>query len=299
MTSSAIYYRKLLLIVLLATVVIQATAQLTLYDTIPYRKEKITALTIGASATYVASMAVLNQVWYKENARETFHFFNDNREWKQVDKVGHFYSSFYISALSAKALNQCGIRPARAATTGALIAFASLLTIEIFDGYSEAYGASVGDLAANSAGALFYWLQQKQWHEQRLIPKFSFHRTSFAPQRPSLLGKGLGEEIIKDYNGQTYWLSVDMDKFIQFPKWLNIAVGYGAEAMIYANHDQNTAAGFQAYRQYYLSLDLDPSCIKTRSKVVRGLLTALSVIKLPAPTLEFTRQGAKFHSFYF
>ena len=52
----------------------------------------------------------------------------------------------------------------------------------------------------------------------RIYPKFSFHRTDYAPLRPDVLGDGLAEEIFKDYNGQTYWLSFDMDKFIKFPK---------------------------------------------------------------------------------
>ena len=41
-----------------------------------------------------------------------------------------------------------------------------------------------------------------------LHPKFSFHQTKFASQRPETLGASLNEQILKDYNGQTYWFVV-------------------------------------------------------------------------------------------
>ena len=32
-----------------------------------------------------------------------FDFFNDNGEWKQVDKIGHFYSTYYFSYGTSRA----------------------------------------------------------------------------------------------------------------------------------------------------------------------------------------------------
>jgi len=244
-------------------------------------------------------MIGLNEAWYKNEPQEAFHFFNDNSEWKQVDKIGHFYSAFYVSTFSAKAINDCGVSAKKSAAMGALTGFVALFTIEVFDGYSSAYGASTGDLVANAAGSSFYWAQQVFWKDIRIQPKFSFHETKYAAQRPNVLGDGLAKELLKDYNGQTYWLSVDMDKFMRFPRWLNIAAGYGAEEMVYARDEQNFAAGFSSYRQYYLSVDVDLRDIQTRSKVMRTLFNILSAIKLPAPALEFSQDGLTFHPFYF
>ena len=42
------------------------------------------------------------------------------------------------------------------------------------------------------------------------------------------------ERMLKDYNGQTYWLSANLKSFFQgsnIPAWLNVAVGYGADGM--------------------------------------------------------------------
>ena len=118
--------------------------------------------------------------------------------------------------------------------------------------------------------------------------------------RPNMLGDNLLSEVFKDYNGQTYWMSFDMDKFIKFPKWLNLAVGYGAEGMVYARDEQNTEAGIGApYRQYYLSIDFDLRAIRTRSKFLKGVIEVVSLIKLPAPALQFSEKGVKGYAFYF
>lgn len=299
MLTATLSNKKVLLIFFTCLFTYNSQAQFLLTDSIPYQPKKITKLAIATGVVYGTSMLVLSEAWYKENRREDFHFFNDAEEWKQVDKAGHFYSAFYLSALSAQSINQCGVKARRSALLGSLSGFIVLSSIEIFDGYSEAYGASVSDLLANAGGSAFYWWQQYHWQELRIQPKFSFHRTSFAPLRPTLLGENLATEILKDYNGQTYWLSADMDKFMRFPKWLNLAVGYGGHNMLYAREATNSLNGYDAYRQYYLSVDFDLTAIETNSKFVRALLKALSVVKLPAPALEMNKKGFKFHPLYF
>jgi hypothetical protein len=166
------------------------------------------------------------------------------------------------------------------------------------DGFSEDYGASTGDLIANASGSLLYLGQTAVWKEPRLLPKFSFHATPYPAYRPEVLGDTWASQIIKDYNGQTYWLSGDLDAFFRFPKWLNVAVGYGAEEMVYAHVEDNLANGFNPYRQFYFALDPDLTAIRSRSKVVNTLIFLVSMIKLPAPTLEFSKKGTTFHWFY-
>ena len=49
----------------------------------------------------------------------------------------------------------------------------------------------------------------------------------------------------------------------------------------------------QPYRQYYLSIDFDLRAIKSRSKAVNTLIFLASMIKLPAPAIEFSSKGHK------
>jgi uncharacterized protein YfiM (DUF2279 family) len=267
-------------------------------------RKRLRLLTIGGSATYGVALLGLNQLWYANNPRSSFRFFNDNAEWQQIDKVGHLYTAFHLSRLGTEAFRWTGMPAKKAALWGSLTGVILLTPIEILDGFSAAYGASWGDEVANLSGSALFLGQYLLWDEIRVMPKFSFHRSGLAPLRPNTLGNGLQEEFLKDYNGQTYWLSLNLHAFMKkqsrFPQWLNVAIGYGGQDMIYARREQNLANGYDAYRQFYLSLDLSTARIKTRSKAVKALLFALDAIKIPAPTLEWNpRSGWKFHPLYF
>ena len=201
-------------------------------------------------------------------------------------------------------LRWAGVPEKKAILYGGLLGVALQTPIEIFDGYQEDYGASVGDLVANTVGSASVVAQELAWQEVRIMPKFSFHTTRYADMRPNVLGSNLGEQVLKDYNGQTYWLSVDVGDFLKeeskYPKWLNIAVGYGAQQMVYNDPEANKAAGLDHYRQYYLSPDLNLMHFKGRSKVWNTALYVLSIIKIPAPALEYNRKdGLKMHALYF
>lgn len=264
-------------------------------------QNRLKPLVITAGVTYALSMVALNELWYADHARSSFHFFNDNREWKQVDKAGHFYAAFQISSVSYQGLKWAGLAEDKATLYGSLASLLVLSSIEVFDGFSTAYGASVGDLLANSTGMAFFYGQQKIWKEVRLHPKFSFNPTSYAKQRPSVLGKNFSEEVLKDYNGQTYWISVDLSRFIkgsEFPKWLNIAFGYGAHDFIYAEDFANLEAGYNPKRQYYLAIDFDLNEYHTRSKLINTLLYIVNMVHLPAPAFELSDNEFKFHYAY-
>lgn len=263
-------------------------------------KKRLRVITLGGTVAYGVTLVGLNHLWYSDSETQSFQFFNDNAEWKQVDKWGHFFSSFYFSYGTSKALQWSKVDRRKADLIGSIVGFGVMIPIEIMDGFSNAYGASAGDLAANAVGSAFFLAQSRLWDEIRIHPKFSFHRTHYAELRPELLGGDLPSEILKDYNGQTYWLSFDIDKFTKFPKWLNIAAGYGAEGMVHARDLQNVEAGYEKpFRQYYLSIDFDLTSIKSRSKAVNTLLFVANMIKIPAPALEFSQNGIKFYPLYF
>ncbi len=273
-------------------------------DSARQASKKVLPIAIGAAAVYTGGLLWLNETWYKNEPRSSFHWFNDAREWKQMDKLGHFWGAFHESRLGVDVLRSLGVSEKKAIWWGGSLGFLLQTPIEYFDGRSPAYGASASDIATNAAGSLAVISQQLAWGELRLTPKFSFHRSRYAELRPNVLGNGLAEELLKDYNGQTYWLSVDVAKFLpassQYPKWLNVALGYGAEEMVYHDTDANQALGLQAYRQYYLSLDLNWQAIPTRSKFLRGAFYVLNAVKLPAPAVEWNgRRGWRLHGLYF
>jgi uncharacterized protein YfiM (DUF2279 family) len=258
--------------------------------------------TILASATLVG----LNQLWYADYPKSNFHFINDNNEWLQMDKAGHVFSAYHLSKFGADALHWSGVSKKNKLIYGATLGLAFLSTVEVFDGFSANWGASLGDVAANVSGTALYVSQELLWEEQRITPKFSFHTTPYAHVRPNVLGSSLQEQILKDYNGQTYWFSCNVHSFFKetkIPKWLNVAFGYGAEGMLTGN--ERTAIDFmypnpERYRQFYFSLDVDLTKIETKSHFIKTIFTLFNTIKIPAPTIEIKgSRGLKFHPLYF
>jgi hypothetical protein len=181
-----------------------------------------------------------------------------------------------------------------------------MTTVEIFDGFSSEWGFSWGDMLANTTGTTLYISQELLWKEQRIVPKFSFHTTQYAGMRPNVLGSSLSQQILKDYNGQTYWLSTNLRSFCKeskIPKWLNLAIGYGADGMITGRSETNDgfwSPEIQRTRQFYLSLDADLTKIETKSHFLKTFFSIFNSIKIPAPTFEINGLGnSKFHYLYF
>ncbi len=269
-------------------------------------KRRLKTLVISEVAIGSATLIGLDQIWYADYPRSNFHFINDNAEWLQMDKVGHVFSSYHLSHFGANELKWAGASRKSQLFYGSTLGLVFLTTVEVFDGYSSNWGASLGDIAANVSGTALYVSQELLWKEQRIVPKFSFHTTPYASVRPNVLGSSIQEQILKDYNGQTYWLSANIYSFAKsskIPKWLNVAVGYGAEGMITGN-DGFTNTIFlpesKRYRQFFLSLDVDLTKIETKSHFVKTILTIFNTIKIPAPTFEINGSGGtKLHFIYF
>lgn len=278
-------------------------------DSNSVNKKRLSFVIAGESVLYASSLYFLNNLWYKDYPRSAFHFFNDNNEWLQMDKIGHAATSATIGLYGYKTLKWCGVSENKSIWYGGSLGFAYLTTIEILDGFSAEWGASSGDLLANTFGSMLFMGQQFAWQEQRVNLKWSFHTTKYSQYRPDLLGNSLNEKMLKDYNGQTYWLSVNIKSFLKndkhFPKWLNIAFGYGAEGMTgsFENviaYNGNQVPPFKRYRQYYLSPDVDFTRIPTKSSFLKVVFHALNFVKLPTPAIEYSRdKGFRLFPLYF
>lgn len=257
----------------------------------------------------IGSLVYLNQAWYKSYSTSKFHFFNDNAEWLQMDKAGHAFTNYQLSRLMMGAFEKAGYNKKQSLIFGGGIGFAYMTAVECMDGFSSGWGFSLGDEFANALGTSLAVSQQAYWNEQRLQLKFSYAKSGLAQYNPTLLGKTVGTQILKDYNAQTYWLSTNISSFMKksakFPKWLNVAIGYGAYGMLggrsnnFAVQDKNgTVLKFERKRRFYFSLDLDWTRIKTKSKFLKSAFSILNIIKIPAPTLQFSENKLNFFVLY-
>jgi len=275
-------------------------------------KKRLALFTGTAAVAYTATLIGLNNLWYADYPKSAFHFFDDSGEWLQIDKCGHgttaYLEAFYIMHI----LRWTGVNHKQAAIYAGLTSFMLQNTIEVFDGTSAEWGASATDIAANFAGAAFMTSQELLWREQRIRLKILPHYQSYPSgelqdRAEQLFGTTVSRNFLKDYNAMNYWLSVNPASFIkkqQHVKWLNIAFGYGAGDMYggYSNvwiddkGNLHNRSDIVRYRRYFLSLDVDFSKIKTRSRTMKAFLGLLNIVKFPAPAIEFNSKGqVSFH----
>jgi len=203
-------------------------------------------------------------------------------------------------------------------------------SLETLDGYSTEWGFSPYDVAFNTLGTGLFVAQELVWKNQRILIKISSSGVDYPDQSITslngsesitlkeraleLYGKSPPERFFKDYNGQTLWLSANISDFLspaneRFPKWLNVAIGFGAENL-YGGTDNIWESGentfvldpaiYPRYQQFYLSLDIDLTKIKTKNHFLRTVFHTINLIKIPAPALEINSLGrVRFHPLHF
>lgn len=264
-------------------------------------KKQLRKIILAESVLYAGGMTGLGLLWYKDSESQSFQFFNDNKQWLQMDKVGHVYTAYHLTDINFQLLKNTGMDPKRAMLYSSISSTAMMLPIEIFDGFSTSYGASWGDALANTFGA-FLPYQQFLFDQNYIYPKFSFSQTPYAHLRPNTLGKNYVEQLIKDYNGQTYWLSTDFNIFSKenkFPDYLQFSVGYSGNQMVYGSPNQNIENGYSSNRQWLLSLDLNLEKIEVEQKWLKVIFKVINKVKIPFPAIEWDGKGVVLHPLYF
>lgn len=258
---------------------------------------------------WIASTVALQNIWYKEHWSE-FHLFDDSREWLGMDKIGHAYTTHAITKNITEIYHWAGLKRGTSLAIGSGVALGYLTTIEILDGFSKDWGFSWSDMAANSLGvAMFAW-QDLLWQEQRFKLKFSTHLSPYAQTRPNVLGSTIPERLLKDYNGQTYWLTVSPGMFLKedtkFPKWLGFSFGYSVDQKVHGDYNEmlvyradGSSVQLSARSQYLFSLDIDLEQIPTNKKWLKAIFKAFNHLKVPFPAMILSDGKLGGHYFYF
>jgi hypothetical protein len=272
------------------------------------------AVSFGAVA-YSGFTIGLNQLWYADYEKSGFHLFNDWNEWENMDKFAHSFDTYFQSRLIYSGARWTGMNKSSSLWTSIGTALLFQSTIEVLDGFSEEWGFSIPDVAFNLAGGAVFGLQQHFWDEQKIVLKIS----SFPNDYPDLdiisstgqlrtledrafelYGSSFAARFVKDYNFQNIWASVNLNAVNLapewLPKWLNVAVGIGAENMyggfenFWESEEGDYRVDLPRYQQYYLALDVDLTRIPTKSPFLKSLFSVLNIIKIPSPALEWNKE---------
>jgi len=290
-------------------------------------RARLHTLIATSSMGYIGATVAFNALWYSDYPQVKFHLKDDWILWEQMDKYGHAYSGYQLARAGFHTFRWSGVPPGKSTLIGAGAATALLTTMEIMDGFSEGWGFSLYDIGFNTLGSALFCSQQWAWQEQRIGLKLSASRPKYSTEpiatgdpffsgsqkyaADGLYGKHIWEYIFKDYNAMTVWVNVSPMAMLAprrkqtFWHALCLSFGLGAENVYGALYNNYTdpygrvvSINLPRYQQFYLSVDLDLDKIPTKNPLLKSLLRAINLFRIPAPALEWNTQGAfRFHPF--
>ena len=252
--------------------------------------------TIGVETAFLGlTHYAAYKLWYEEANSRSFHFSGNAEDYLLMDKAAHAFAAYQESYHAYFALRWSGVNHEKALWYGGMTGLLFQTYLEVVDGFYEGYGFSGSDMLANALGSFLFVGQQKTWEEQPLKIKFSFYPSVYSRQAYQ---NGI-ESLFEDYNAQTYWLSINTNKFIlkdKLPDWLNIAIGYSTNNYFTASQGKygvglSDIGSEEATREFIFSLDIDFAKIDTKSKFLRFVLRHLNFIKFPFPALQLDSNG--------
>jgi hypothetical protein len=237
--------------------------------------------------TLVAGMAAIHiyqsNGWWKDN-RTSFHFQEDLKYGRSVDKIGHFYGAAVLSFVFKKSLEWADFPERKALFWGAGAAALFQTYVEMEDGFS-AWGFDRVDFASDIAGAAWPIAQYYSPFLQNFDFKFSYHPSSELHGSGGVGFKGQKHIIFDDYEGQTLWLSMKTKNVLSrslssyWPSFLCLAVGYGVRDIVSAKPNS----------VLFLGLDYDfTKIIPDDTPFLKMLGEALNYIRFPAPAVKIS-----------
>lgn len=237
--------------------------------------------------------------WWSSD-RGHFHFQEDWVSALQVDKAGHAFGGYLASYAMSEGLMASGVSWDAANVWGSVFGLAYQTYVETEDGFAKNWGFSPSDWYFDAIGPIFFLAQHNVPALQNITPKWQYIPTQWT-NRPDIRRP---KTFIDDYNSSTFWWSVNVyhilpDKYKKYwLPWLNIAVGYGADA-IDANINPNGPPDQLSARRYVIGLDYNlVKLLPTGGNFWNWLRQTLNFVKLPAPTLEFKNGDTRFYLLY-
>ncbi len=226
----------------------------------------------------------LNNVWWKEQ-RVPFHITDDLelRYALNLDKAGHFISSYFVSEIFSDVLQVTGLPKKQSVWGGAALSIINSTIVEVKDAYSPYWGFSKFDMLANISGAL---LPVLQYHIQAI--KYLHFSWSYDFSHPSYYKSLPGHEdksFIDDYERHNFWCTYDIwnalrlqNKESYTPFFIQPAVGLSAQ-----NLDGKGAGEHEWFIGMHINL---MNLYRGSSKFIQYTCKYINFYHLPAPAIK-------------
>lgn len=264
---------------------LQVKDSIRLEDTTSLHPVRLGVTASLASASFVASYAmVFNESWWGAKP-EPFHFENDFEYAKNIDKLGHFFSGVLLGEGFYDGLRWSGLSERNSYLVGGGLSSLAMVGVDVKDGFSS-WGYSPFDVIAGIMGGYYPMFKHYVGWSRFVDYKFSYWINSDAYWQQ---GVDHGGVFTDDYCNQTHWLSFKVEQMLPqtvanyWPDWLAIAVGASVQEQVFLK-------GFgpdKAKREYYVALDWDwEGALHPQSAFVKRWVRYLNYIKLPAPAVR-------------
>lgn len=234
------------------------------------------ASTVAIGGLLAMSLYWSYDTWWRHGGTEfnfkTEHWLNSYT--LGIDKIGHFYTSYFYFNLFRNIMLWGGYERSTADwwAIGASAFFA--LAIEIGDGRTPEYGFDYQDIVFNYLGITYGWVQTRV----PILQYFNF-KWSYVPDA----GYKFPVRFTDDYDAHTYWLACDVNGLLPesmksyWPDWLQIAVGFGVDDKV-------------TKREAVVGLDIDILKIfKTGNEDWLLFEKTVDKFHIPAPAVKFTQ----------
>jgi hypothetical protein len=248
----------------------------------PRRYTKIQpALAAAYLSTYVGLIAALH--YYQKvtfwSSTQTFRIRDNWDESLGANYFGHAIAGYFISYLSEQALLASGVSYKLAPLYGGLLGLGYQVYVEVLDGFGTNFSLSPYEMYSNILGCTYFVLTQEYPSLQNWMPKYSFYPASSFGE----LAKVDSQTPIDDYSAWNFWVSANINNLTNgsipfWPKWLNLAIGYGARNLGYPEESR------------LVTLALDYDLVKLLPDGPSGwnwFKQTLNFVKLPSPTIEW------------
>ncbi|MEK7250358.1 MAG: DUF2279 domain-containing protein [Bacteroidota bacterium] len=244
-----------------------------------------------AATSAIGGLLALSLYWsydsWWRHATPQFHFKTEN--WlngsaRGIDKVGHFYTSYFYFHLFRNIMLWGEYESSTADwwALGGATFFA--VAVELGDGFTPQYGFDYQDLTFNLSGIAYGFLQTRI----PFLKNFNF-KWSYVPSD----GYRFPIRLVEHYDDHTYWLTCDINNLLPssiepyWPDFLQIAVGMGVD-------DRWTK------REFVIGFDLNlESLFRTVNEDLLLLEKTVNKFHIPAPAIKFTeRKEPRYYLFH-
>ena len=257
-------------------------------DTIKVNYKELALVGTIIPVTMTGVYIYLNNVWWRDD-RVPFHI-TDELELHyalNLDKAGHFISSYFVSTVFCDVLQVTGLTKNQAVWGGAALSIINSGIVEVKDGLSPYWGFSKFDMLANTCGALLPVLQYKYPFFQNIHFNWSYDFSH--PSYYKSLPERKDASFIDDYERQNFWITFDAARAFfpdkdhsKFPYFLDPAFGMSA---------QNLDGKGSGQYEWFLGLDINLSKLKFVDKPFEKVVSKyLYFYHWPEPALRLHPQ---------